>query len=138
MNKTTKIQNILFMKTGNFLLTLCTPLILFSSAVSADPEIEKGKEIYNGGGACMTCHGMEGAGDGPASAALNPKPASFQLGNYRIDATGDGKTGTEQDLYQIITHGAQKFGGSMMMVGRSDLSESDRNALVKYVLSLKK
>jgi mono/diheme cytochrome c family protein len=108
------------------------------SGVYADSDIEKGKAIYNGAGACMSCHGPEGAGDGPASAALDPKPASFQAGNYRIDATGDGEAGTAEDLYNIITFGAQKYGGSMMMVGRADIPEEDRRALVKFVQSLKK
>jgi mono/diheme cytochrome c family protein len=126
------------MKARFFLLPIFSFFILIASAVNADTEIEKGKEIYNGSGACMACHGMEGAGDGPASAALNPKPASFQLGNYKIDATGDGKAGSDEDLYQVITYGAQKFGGSMMMVGRQDIPEEDRRALVKFVLSLKK
>ncbi|MBE2198286.1 MAG: cytochrome c [Anaerolinea sp.] len=29
---------------------------------------------------CVTCHGAEGAGDGPAAASLNPKPASLADG----------------------------------------------------------
>ena len=38
----------------------------------------------------------------------------------------------------VITNGAQKYGGSFMMVGRKDLPEEDRKALTKFVLSLKK
>lgn len=117
--------------------TLALSIFLTSQNASAD-DIEKGKTVYNGAGACATCHGPLGLGDGPASAALNPKPANFQIGNYRIDTNGDGKAGTEEDLYNIITDGAQKYGGSMMMVGRSDIPEDDRKALVKFVLSLKK
>lgn len=110
----------------------------FFSPVSADPLIERGKAVYNGIGACSTCHGPEGAGDGPASASLQPKPANFKLANYRLDTDGDGKAGTVTDLYNIITNGAQKYGGSMMMVGRGDIPEEDRKAIVAYVLSLKK
>jgi mono/diheme cytochrome c family protein len=112
-------------------------VVAFAANVSAQADLERGKSVYNGAGACMSCHGVEGAGDGPASAALSPKPASFKTGDFRIDATGDGTTGTEEDLYNVITNGAQKYGGSMMMVGRADLSEEDRRALVAYVLSLK-
>lgn len=124
----------------SLLLTSVLSLSIFSVSDSAfaNPDLEKGKAIYNGIGACMSCHGVEGAGDGPASAALNPKPASFKEGNFRIDATGDGKPGTREDLLKVITDGAHKHGGSMMMVGRPDISEADRNALVDYVLSLKK
>ncbi len=113
-------------------------MFLTTSESLAESQLEKGKAVYNGAGACMSCHGVEGAGDGPASAALQPKPANFQKGDYRIDTTGDGKAGTAEDLYNIITHGAQKYGGSMMMVGRADLSEENRRALVAYIQSLKK
>jgi mono/diheme cytochrome c family protein len=117
--------------------SLAFSIILASQNANAD-DIEKGKTVYNGSGACATCHGPQGLGDGAASAALNPKPANFQIGNYRIDTNGDGKAGTEEDLFNIITNGAQKYGGSMMMVGRSDIPEGDRKALIKFVLSLKK
>lgn len=41
------------------------------------PEnLAKGKEIYTAN--CAPCHGVSGAGDGPAAPSLNPKPADFQ------------------------------------------------------------
>lgn len=109
-----------------------------SQSWAADADLEKGKTIYNGVGACASCHGPEGKGDGAAAAALNPKPRSFAEGVYKYDTDNDGKTGTETDLFNIVTNGAAKFGGNMMMVGRPDIPEADRKALVKYVLSLKK
>ncbi|HMO17441.1 MAG TPA: cytochrome c [Oligoflexia bacterium] len=131
VNSNSQSHNIYFIMT--FVLLFCIPL-----HASADPLIEKGKSVYNGAGACSSCHGPEGAGDGPASAALNPKPANFVIGNYRIDTDGDGVAGTENDIYNIITKGAAAFGGNMMMVPRADLPEEDRRALAKYVISLKK
>lgn len=104
----------------------------------ADADLEKGKAVYNGAGACFSCHGATGLGDGAAAAALNPKPRSFVEGVFKYDTDGDGKPGTEADVFNIVTNGAQKYGGNMMMVGRPDLPEADRKALVKYVLSLKK
>ena len=100
--------------------------------------LAKGKEIYDGLGACASCHGALGAGDGIAAAALDPKPRSFSAGVFKFDTDKDGKSGTEIDLYNVITDGAQKYGGSMLMAGRPDIAEADRKALVKYVLSLKK
>jgi len=120
---------------------LCLIAAVCLSAVSsarADDELEKGKAVYNGNGACFSCHGAAGMGDGAAAAALTPKPRSFVEGAFKFDTDGDGKTGTETDLFNVVTNGAQKFGGSMMMVGRPDLPEADRKAVVKYVLSLKK
>ena len=109
-----------------------------SSALAADPVLDQGKAIYNGTGACFSCHGPLGLGDGAAAAALNPKPRSFADAQYLYDTDGDKKTGTETDIFNIITNGAQKYGGNMMMVARPDIPEADRKALVKYVLSLKK
>lgn len=105
---------------------------------SADELDEQGKAIYNGAGACFSCHGATGMGDGVAAAALNPKPASFVAGVFKYDTDGDGKKGTEQDVFNVVTNGAAKFGGSPLMAARADLPEADRKALAKYVVSLKK
>ena len=112
--------------------------VFCSVSPSLADDLAAGKAVYEGAGACGTCHGPQGAGDGPAGAALTPKPRSFVTGDYSIDTDGDGTKGTETDIYNIVTNGAQKYGGSMMMVGRPDLSEENRHALAKYVLSLKK
>lgn len=100
-------------------------------------DAARGKEVYNGAGACASCHGALGKGDGAAAMALNPKPRDFSLGTFSYDTDGDGKKGTEADLVNIITKGASAFGGSPMMVARPDLTESDRRSLAMYVLSLK-
>lgn len=121
---------------NRILLSAGAILCLASTAAAAD--VAKGKEVYNGAGACATCHGPEGKGDGPAGASLDPKPKSFAADEFAIDTDGDGKTGTETDIFNVITKGAQEFGGSVFMVGRPDLSEEDRKALTQYILSLKK
>jgi mono/diheme cytochrome c family protein len=41
---------------------------------SAD-NVAKGKDLFNAN--CAPCHGTDGAGNGPAASALNPKPADF-------------------------------------------------------------
>lgn len=122
-------------RTGVF----CT--VVFSAvsvAKAQDPDVEKAKTIYNGIGACGSCHGTAGAGDGVAGAALTPKPRSFVTGDYKYDTDGDGKLGTEADISNVILNGAQKYGGSMFMVGRPDIVEADRKALAKYILTMKK
>ena len=118
-------------------LILVSTVFALSMSAQAD-DLIKGKEVYSGMGACGACHGDLGAGDGVAGAALDPKPANFQAGAYKYDTDGDGKKGTETDVFNVITNGAQKYGGSMMMVARGDLPEADRKALAKYVVSLKK
>jgi mono/diheme cytochrome c family protein len=99
-------------------------------------DLAKGKELYSGVGACFSCHGVTGHGDGPAAAALNPKPRSFVDDKFVLDTDKDGKTGTAIDIYNIITDGAAKYGGSPMMVGRMDIPEADRKAIAAYVVSL--
>ena len=115
-------------------------LIAFSLSIThsahAD-DLEKGKAIYNGIGACAACHGALGKGDGAASAALNPKPRDFSVGVFAIDTDKDGKTGTETDLSNVIEKGAAVFGGSPLMAARADIAPADRKALVAYILSLK-
>lgn len=118
--------------------TLYVSILLIAPSAHADPMLEKGKTIYTGIGACSSCHGLAGAGDGPAAVSLPVKPANFITGTYKYDTDGDGKKGTEADVYNIVTNGAQKYGGNMMMMARSDIPEEDRKALAKFVVSLKK
>ena len=113
-------------------------VVLVTSASAFAQDLEQGKAIYNGLGACASCHGAEGKGDGAAAAALDPKPRNFTQGPYKFDTDNDGKTGTETDIFNVVTKGAATFGGSPLMVARPDLPEADRKALAKYVLSLKK
>jgi len=122
-------------------LLLSTSILAFGGAATASAdqaELDKGKAVYNGIGACASCHGPLGAGDGVAAAALNPKPRSFVAGTFSYDTDADGKTGTQKDLENIIEFGAAKYKGSMLMAGRPDIAAADRTALAKYVLSLKK
>lgn len=130
----------LFSKTSLFsfgVMTLAGVAVMARPCL-ADDEIAKGKTLYEGIGACAGCHGATGSGDGPAAAALNPKPRNLTAGDLSFDTDGDGKKGTEADIANVIQNGAQKYGGSMMMAARPDIAEADRKALAKYVLSLKK
>jgi mono/diheme cytochrome c family protein len=45
--------------------------------VAATPEsLQRGAALFQQH--CASCHGAQGAGDGPAAAALEPKPANLQ------------------------------------------------------------
>ncbi len=107
----------------------------FAAAVRAD-DLAQGKAVFTGAGACVTCHGEQGKGDGPAAAALNPKPAHIGEGQFKYDTDKDGKAGTENDIFNMVTNGAAAYGGSPLMVARPDLPEADRKAVAKYVRSL--
>ena len=114
-------------------VTVCT---LSTSVLAGDPAA--GKALYDGAGACGTCHGAAGAGDGAAAAALNPKPASFVTGAFRLDTDGDGKPGSDVDIANSIKNGAAMYNGNPAMPGRADLSDTQINDLVAYLHSLKK
>ncbi len=124
--------------TGNRLklIPLALAALSIASPVSAG-DAAAGKTLYDGAGACATCHGATGAGDGAAAAALDPKPASFASAAFRLDADGDGKPGSDADLANVIKNGAAKYGGNVAMPGRPDLSDDDVNNLVAHIHSLK-
>ena len=114
-------------------------LALFTLASPATAgDAAAGKAIYDGKGACATCHGATGAGDGAAAAALDPKPASFATGSFRLDTDGDGQTGSDTDLANAIKNGGAQYGGNAAMPGRADFSDAEVSDLVAYVRSLKK
>jgi mono/diheme cytochrome c family protein len=41
---------------------------------SSSKIVEQGKALYLGKGGCVTCHGIDGDGKGPAAASMNPSP----------------------------------------------------------------
>ena len=120
-------------------LVILFPLTLtvFASTSATAGDAAAGKAIYDGKGACATCHGATGAGDGAAAAALNPKPASFASAAFRLDTDGDGQPGTDADLSNVIRNGGAKYGGNATMPGRADFSDAEVNDLVAYIRSLK-
>jgi high-affinity iron transporter len=84
------------------------------------PQHERGKTLY--AQLCATCHGPSGAGDGPASAGLDPPPIDFT----------DQSRANERSvfaLYQVIGQGLE----GTSMVSYASLPEEDRWALATYV-----
>lgn len=103
-------------------------------AAAAAADLEAGKKIY--GTYCTTCHGTEGAGDGPASAGLNPKPANFVTGEFKFDVDGNGVAGDVEDIKAIVHDGAAKHGGSPLMAPWPMIGPDDLQAVAEYVKSL--
>ena len=81
---------------------------------------------------CATCHGATGGGDGPASAALRPKPR--KLGDAEWQGTVD-----DAYLKKVIAEGGVAVGLSPMMTpwGHT-LKGDDLENVVAYVRSLAK
>ncbi len=90
--------------------------------LATDALKARGKELYTVN--CMTCHGAEGKGDGPAAAALNPKPRNFSV----ADGWKAGRKATE--IFVTLTKG---LGG---MPAFAALPEDDRWALTHHVHTL--
>jgi mono/diheme cytochrome c family protein len=86
--------------------------------------LEEGKETFLS--TCVSCHGPEGKGDGPAAKGLNPQPRNFTV-------QAGWKNGSRiEDIYKTLNEGIK---GSAM-VAYQDLSRKKRMALVHYVRSL--
>lgn len=63
---------------------------------------------------CAVCHGPEGRGDGPGSAALDPAPR-----DYHDPAWQDSVT--DQEIESVIMYGGAAIGLSPTMVANPDL-----------------
>jgi len=65
---------------------------------------------------CSVCHGMNGEGDGPAAAGLNPKPQ-----NYTSEAWQ--KSVTDATIEKAIVQGGASVGRSALMAPNPDLKD---------------
>lgn len=113
---------------------LLLPVLVVGSLLASCGEKKDAAQIAKGDAGhgqqlyvqnCASCHGAGGKGDGPASAALNPKPA---------DHTNKATIGnrSDEELSNII-----KMGGGIVgkptMIGFPQLSEKDLNDLVAHL-----
>jgi len=82
---------------------------------------------------CATCHGAGGEGDGPASAALNPKPRTLTSHEWQDSVT-------DEHIAKVIVKGGESVGLSPMMAANPDLDSKPEvvKGLVKLVRGLKK
>jgi high-affinity iron transporter len=87
------------------------------------PDLHMAAELYQT--QCAACHGLQGQGDGPAGANLDPTPSNFH-DRQRMDQR------SIYGLYSTITLGVQ---GTAMASFRT-LSEDERWALAFYVSAL--
>lgn len=108
------------------MMTRTLAVVLLASAMpaaAADPA--KGKDVYES--RCSFCHGSGGKGDGPAGAALQPKPTNFTEPTYW-------KTATPEMARMIVTNG--KTGTAMVPFGQI-LKPNEIDDVVAYLQTLK-
>lgn len=93
-----------------------------------DPAVEA-QEIFQA--RCVTCHGENGKGDGPGSAALNPKPRDYTSPEWQ-------KSVTDEHIAKIIVGGGTAVGLSALMPPNPDLADKPEvvAALVQVVRNL--
>jgi mono/diheme cytochrome c family protein len=82
-----------------------------TDAISAT-AVAKAEEIF--ATRCFTCHGSAGAGDGPASAGLTPRPRDFRDPVWQDSVSDD-------HLVKIISYGGAAVGKAPTMPGNPDL-----------------
>jgi mono/diheme cytochrome c family protein len=80
---------------------------------------------------CSTCHGPQGAGNGPASAGLTPPPRNFQDPEWQASVT-------DEHIAKIIRYGGAAVGRSPAMPANPDLNSKPEvvAALVERIRSL--
>jgi mono/diheme cytochrome c family protein len=109
------------------LLACCA--VMFSTMLSTHAtDVEEGKKLY--GQYCGSCHGQSGKGDGPAAAALNPKPRDHTDKAYMSKLTDD-------DLLKVIKNGGASVGKSPLMPPwGASLNDNQIKDVIAYVRTL--
>jgi cytochrome c oxidase cbb3-type subunit 2 len=81
---------------------------------------------------CVSCHGVEGDGDGPSAQWLDPRPRVLTSGIFKFRSTPSGDLPTDADLYRTITQGLH---GTYMPRWQA-ITELERRDVVQYVKTL--
>ena len=92
-----------------------------------EENILEGKRIYNF--RCSLCHGVDGDGNGPVAATLEPRPRDFTGGNFRFRTTKTGEVPTDEDMFRTITRGIP----GTAMPSWAPLPAEDRWKVIYYV-----
>ncbi|HUH03496.1 MAG TPA: cytochrome c, partial [Kofleriaceae bacterium] len=100
-------------------------------APTVTPSLATGEEQYH---ACVQCHGVRGAGDGPLAARLEPPPRDFLSPEVMADlspvrafnAITDGLPGTKMEAYSTLS-ASQRWSLAFYIFGfRHDQAAAER------------
>ncbi len=118
-------------------LLLLILLVLISALPSYATDSAEGKRVYEK--YCSWCHGIDGAGDGPAAPFLNPPPRDLTYGLYKWKSTPFSEiTPSDRDFRKMITgayHNSAGGGlnGTAMPGWQKKLSEKDIQQVIAYI-----
>jgi mono/diheme cytochrome c family protein len=96
-------------------------VLLFVAHAAHAAEADLGAKLY--AERCSGCHGDDGKGDGPAAAALVPKPRNFRDAAFWQDRKAE-------DLKAVVHKGKV---GTMMPPFAGVLTDAEINAVVAHV-----
>lgn len=92
--------------------------VMFMGGTLYGSEYDEGKALY--GEKCMICHGADGKGNGPAAAALSPKPKDFNRPEFW----------KQKNVDQIITTQVKNGKGAMPAF---NLSDNEIKEIIDYM-----
>ena len=92
------------------------------AAVAAAPPAESANELFKN--RCSPCHGPGGRGDGPAAAALNPKPRNYADAEWQ-------KSVTDDQIKKTILYGGAAVGKSPVMPSQPDLESKPGGKILR-------
>jgi cytochrome c oxidase cbb3-type subunit 3 len=110
-----------------FIVALCS-VVVGTALMAHAADAEQGKKLY--GQFCASCHGQSGKGDGPAAAALNPKPRDH------TDKELMGKM-SDDEMLKVIKNGGASVGKSPLMPPwGAALKDNQINDVIAYIRTL--
>jgi mono/diheme cytochrome c family protein len=110
-------------------------IVLTARGVSAATgDVAAGAELFES--VCQSCHGENGAGDGPGAAEFVLQPRPFYQAAFKFDNDSDWEKGSDVDLANVIREGAALYGGSSMMPPWPALTNQNVEDLVAYIRSV--
>lgn len=102
---------------------------VLSSTAFAGGDAARGAEKY--AQLCVSCHGEKGDGNGPAGAALTPRPTNF------TEAANAARL-TDEYMFKVVKEGGAAVGKSPLMVAWAGaLKDDEIRNVVAYVAKLK-